>query len=238
MLDLRLKEHTSILNQLQKHLGSSLYDTRISVDTHIRESQTMGMPITYSMPTSRGTLQYKNLAQEVIDDLGNGGHVQSGQPQSDPLSEMEDAASFGKVYPNDNSSTLKKSQKGNLTQQNPVANTNERATLKPSFNGDLPRTSSMNRQAISVKCCPQLGDLDDPQTMSLFPSVLNRCYRSKPVATPNFAHQTEYCISDQYQFCPMFKEHARKRLPPNLRAPTEISDFLRTLKDWVQAKIF
>ena len=45
LLDLRLREHGNILNQLQKHLGESLYKTRIQVDPHFRESQTLGIPI-------------------------------------------------------------------------------------------------------------------------------------------------------------------------------------------------
>jgi len=74
LLDLRLREHSNILNQLQKHLGDSLYKTRIQVDTHFRESQTQGVPITYAMPDSRGTLQYKILAQEIVNSIKQGGY--------------------------------------------------------------------------------------------------------------------------------------------------------------------
>lgn len=213
LLDQRLKEHLNILNQLKKHLSDSLFKTVIHVDTHLRESQTLGAPITYSMPSSRGSQQYKDLAQELIDGIRNGSHFQSKQPQSD--SSMEEVTSIGKVDPNSSTSTFNTSQKENL-----------------------PRISSKIPQAITDKYCPYLGVLDDQQTLFIFPSVSNRCYRSKPVATPNLTHQTTHCISDQHHFCPLFTDHGRNKLPSNLSAPTELSEIIQNLKGWVKTKIF
>ncbi len=213
MLDLRLKEHSNILNQLQRHLGDSLFNTIIHIDTHLRESQTLGIPITYSMPGSRGTQQYNYLAQELIDSLPNGSHIQSEQSLSD--FSMADVASISNVNSNGRSSTLNISQIGKL-----------------------PPKSSIKPQAITDKYCPYLGGLNDQQTISIFPSGENRCYRSKPVATPNLTHQTTHCLSDTYQFCPMLTDHGSNQLPSNLRAPTDIAQTMRNLKDWIQAKIF
>jgi len=69
MLDLRLKEHRDILGQLQMWLRDSLYKTRIQVDTHIKESQSQGIPINYARPFSRSALQYYDLAFEIVQEL-------------------------------------------------------------------------------------------------------------------------------------------------------------------------
>ena len=69
MLDLRLKEHRDIMGQLQMWLRESLYKTRVQIDTHFKESQSQGIPINYAMPVSRGTLQYKDLAFEIVQTL-------------------------------------------------------------------------------------------------------------------------------------------------------------------------
>jgi len=69
MLDLRLNEHRDILGQLKMWLGDSLYKTRIQIDTHIKESQSQGIPINHARPFSRSTLQYNDLAFEIVQDL-------------------------------------------------------------------------------------------------------------------------------------------------------------------------
>jgi len=69
MLDLRLKEHRDILAQLQMWLRDSLFQTRVQIDTHFKESQSQGIPINYVKPYSRGSLQYKDLAFEIVHDL-------------------------------------------------------------------------------------------------------------------------------------------------------------------------
>ena len=67
-LDLHLRDHNNILNQLQKHLGESLYNTRIFADPLLRESQIQGIPIPFSMPESTCALQYRRLAQEIVNE--------------------------------------------------------------------------------------------------------------------------------------------------------------------------
>jgi len=69
MLDLRLKEHRDMLGQLQMRSNGSLYKIRVQIDTHFKESQSQGIPINYAMPSSRGALQYNDLAREIVKDL-------------------------------------------------------------------------------------------------------------------------------------------------------------------------
>ncbi len=67
MLDLRNNIHVKLLNQYQKIFGESLFKTRIEVDTKLRESQLEGIPIAGYLPATRGSKQYMNLAQELIE---------------------------------------------------------------------------------------------------------------------------------------------------------------------------
>jgi len=69
MLDLRLNEHREILSQLRMRSNGSLYRMRIQIDTHFKESQSQGIPISYATPVSRGALQYNDLAHEIVKDL-------------------------------------------------------------------------------------------------------------------------------------------------------------------------
>jgi len=66
LLDLRNRVHLNVLNHLQRVFGETLFKTKIEVDTKIRESQTEGIPIIKYMPSTRGSLQYINLAQELL----------------------------------------------------------------------------------------------------------------------------------------------------------------------------
>lgn len=204
LLDLRLREHENILNQLQKHLGDSLYKNRIQVDTHFRESQTLGIPITYSAPDSRGTLQYKVLAQEIVDDISKEGY---------PLNNQQHDGTVLKKKDGNNQENQRKQ---------PSHQTTSQSNFKPTP-GD--------------RACPFFGSLQDPQTMLTYPSVMNRCHHGKPIVSPIFAHQTHYCLSNQYSSCPLLINETTKSLPSGLRSPVEKSELLRYLKGWVQAKI-
>jgi len=66
LLDQRNRTHRTIREQLQQTFGVGLFDTVIEIDTKLRESPIAGAPITQFKPGSRGSLQYRALAQELI----------------------------------------------------------------------------------------------------------------------------------------------------------------------------
>ncbi len=65
MLDQRNRTHRAIREQLQQTFGTGLFDTVIEIDTRLRESPIIGIPITKYRSNSRGSLQYRALAQEL-----------------------------------------------------------------------------------------------------------------------------------------------------------------------------
>ncbi|HLF72789.1 MAG TPA: ParA family protein [Anaerolineales bacterium] len=67
LLDRRNRTHRNIFEQLQGTFGRGVFTTVIEIDTKLRESPIAGMPITQYRPTSRGSQQYRVLAQELIE---------------------------------------------------------------------------------------------------------------------------------------------------------------------------
>lgn len=67
LLDQRNRTHRVIREQLEQTFGSGLFQTVIELDTRLRESPIIGLPITQYRPNSRGSQQYRVLAQELID---------------------------------------------------------------------------------------------------------------------------------------------------------------------------
>ncbi|MDQ2691104.1 MAG: ParA family protein [Chloroflexota bacterium] len=67
LLDRRNRTHRNIFEQLQATFGQGVFTTVIEVDTKLRESPIAGVPITQYKPTSRGSQQYRVLAQELIE---------------------------------------------------------------------------------------------------------------------------------------------------------------------------
>jgi len=67
MLDRRNRTHRNIQEQLQNTFGEGLFRTIIEVDTKLRESPIAGLPITQYKPAARGSQQYRELAQELIE---------------------------------------------------------------------------------------------------------------------------------------------------------------------------
>jgi chromosome partitioning protein len=67
MYDQRNKISRVILEQIQTTFRASLFDTRIDIDTKLRESPTVGLPINLYAPRTRGALQYRALAEELIN---------------------------------------------------------------------------------------------------------------------------------------------------------------------------
>jgi chromosome partitioning protein len=67
LLDRRNRTHRNIFEQLQTTFGQGVFTTVIEIDTKLRESPIAGVPITQYKPTSRGSQQYRVLAQELIE---------------------------------------------------------------------------------------------------------------------------------------------------------------------------
>lgn len=66
LLDERNRTHRNIREQLERTFGEGLFKTTIEIDTKLRESPILGMPITEYKPNSRGATQYRSLAEELI----------------------------------------------------------------------------------------------------------------------------------------------------------------------------
>lgn len=66
LYDRRNRTHRDIQTQLETTFGEGLFKTIIEVDTKLRESPIIGLPIIQYKPTSRGALQYRNLAEELL----------------------------------------------------------------------------------------------------------------------------------------------------------------------------
>ncbi|MEW6031181.1 MAG: ParA family protein [Chloroflexota bacterium] len=67
MLDRRNRTHRNIYEQLIATFGDGVFTSVIEIDTKLRESPISGQPITIYKPNSRGALQYRVLAQELIE---------------------------------------------------------------------------------------------------------------------------------------------------------------------------
>ncbi len=67
MYDRRNKISRVVFEQLQNDLGHLLFDTKIEIDTKLRESPAFSQPITVYAPKTRGAQQYRTLAQELIN---------------------------------------------------------------------------------------------------------------------------------------------------------------------------
>jgi len=68
MFDRRGNLHSKMLDQIKEHFSDSMLETMIGVDSQLRESQVVGVPIVMHAPWTRGTQQYRALAQEVLSN--------------------------------------------------------------------------------------------------------------------------------------------------------------------------
>ena len=69
MMDRRNRIHRTLSEQLRLTFKEGLLETVIEIDTKLRESNVAGLPITHYTPHSRSALQYRALAQELIQDV-------------------------------------------------------------------------------------------------------------------------------------------------------------------------
>jgi len=67
LLDRRNRTHRNIQEQLQNTFGEGLFKTVIEIDTKLRESPIAGLPITRYRPGARGSQQYRELTQELME---------------------------------------------------------------------------------------------------------------------------------------------------------------------------
>lgn len=67
MFDKRNRSHRTMSEQLRNTFANGLTETIIQIDTKLRESPIAGTPITMHAPNSRSALQYRALAQEIIE---------------------------------------------------------------------------------------------------------------------------------------------------------------------------
>ena len=67
MLDRRNRSHRTIQAQLENTFGDGLFKNVIEIDTKLRESPILGLPITVYKSNTRGAEQYRTLAQELIE---------------------------------------------------------------------------------------------------------------------------------------------------------------------------
>ena len=67
LLDRRNRTHRNIQVQLQNTFGEGLFKTVIEIDTKLRESPIAGLPITRYRPGARGSQQYREMAQELLE---------------------------------------------------------------------------------------------------------------------------------------------------------------------------
>ncbi len=67
MLDRRNRTHRNIHEQLISTFGEGVFNTVIEIDTKLRESPIAGSPITQYKPGARGSIQYRVLAQELLE---------------------------------------------------------------------------------------------------------------------------------------------------------------------------
>jgi chromosome partitioning protein len=66
MFDRRNRVHHSIHAQLKEAFAEALFENVIEVDTKLRETPLFGQPITSYAPNSRAALQYRALAEELM----------------------------------------------------------------------------------------------------------------------------------------------------------------------------
>jgi chromosome partitioning protein len=67
MVDRRNRTHRVMSEQLRTTFTSGVMQTIIEIDTKLRESPIAGVPIIQHAPKSRGSLQYRALAQEILE---------------------------------------------------------------------------------------------------------------------------------------------------------------------------
>jgi len=66
MYDIRTKMAREILAELRKHFAEQMFTTIVNFNTKIKEASSFGQPITEYDPASKGHIDFRTLAEEVI----------------------------------------------------------------------------------------------------------------------------------------------------------------------------
>ena len=69
ILDRRNRTHRTMTEKIYSTFKDAVFKSVIEIDTKIRESSIVGLPINLYNPSTRGALQYMNLAKEIIKDV-------------------------------------------------------------------------------------------------------------------------------------------------------------------------
>jgi len=67
MFDRRNRIHRTLSEQLHTTFSDGLLQTVIETDTRLRESPIAGLPVIYHSPKTRSAVQYRALAQEIME---------------------------------------------------------------------------------------------------------------------------------------------------------------------------
>jgi chromosome partitioning protein len=65
MFDKRNRIHSDLHDQIRRVFGDAVFNSVIEIDTKLRESPILNQPITTYAPNSRGSEQYRQLAEEL-----------------------------------------------------------------------------------------------------------------------------------------------------------------------------
>lgn len=72
MYDRRNSISQEVLSRLKERFEGHLYETMIGVDTRLRESVVNGEPVISYAPRTRASLQYRAMAQEILQKFNHG----------------------------------------------------------------------------------------------------------------------------------------------------------------------
>jgi hypothetical protein len=84
------------------------------------------------------------------------------------------------------------------------------------------------------RICPYLGQRTDPETALSYPSDLNYCIHSKPMAAIELDHQEEFCLTTGYKNCNEYRSMPDDPLPLGLHTSAKrLSQQSRGIGKWV-----
>ena len=69
ILDRRNRTHRTMTEKIYSTFNDAVFRSVIEIDTKIRESSILGIPINKYNSTTRGALQYQNLAKEIMNNV-------------------------------------------------------------------------------------------------------------------------------------------------------------------------
>jgi hypothetical protein len=84
------------------------------------------------------------------------------------------------------------------------------------------------------RICPYLGQRTDPETALSYPSDLNYCIHSKPMAAIELDHQEEFCLTSGYKNCDEYRSTPDAPLPAGLHTSAKsLSRRSRGIGKWI-----